>query len=128
MAVLTYWQRFNTENSLISVQIATATRLESGVVLISLDLVVDHYLMCNEPFQIINSDLANWLQFSVDPLTSRRVDFDDQIVQCATGTVRVNARIDLDASLQHLELSLPVCSDEQCFKPVVLSIPINIKK
>ena len=126
-AVLTYWQRFNPTNSLIAVQIATATRLESGVVLISLDLVVDHYLMCNEPFQIMNSDLANWLQFSVDPLTSRRVDFDDQIVQCATGTIRVEGRINLDSSIQQLELSLPVCSDEQCFKPVVVTIPVTKK-
>ena len=84
--------------------------------------------MCNDSFTVLNDDHAQWLQFSVDPLVARRVSFDDQVLKCAKGNVRIDGRLRVSHSMTSLKLSLPICSDQQCFEPIDIDVPISSKK
>ncbi|MEK9727294.1 MAG: DUF255 domain-containing protein [Candidatus Margulisiibacteriota bacterium] len=125
-SVYEYWQELNANQSMLFVQMAKANRLSSGVVLVYFDMLIDHYLICIYPFEIKNDSQAKWLSFKFDPLISRRVSFDDQIFQSATGIVRVEGRISIDKTVSVVELRLPICSDEKWLPDLPISIPITV--
>jgi uncharacterized protein YyaL (SSP411 family) len=124
LGVQQYWTSFGGKSDIFSVQVAQATRLESGIVIVTIDLESSYFLDGSEPFAITNDSNANWLKFQVDPMVTRRFSYSDKMLQTATGSFRISGRIQLSVDNYELSLMLPFCSNDACFPVQKLLIPI----
>ena len=69
-------------------------------------------------------DEYDWKQLTIDPYKSRRVEWSDDVIRCASGRVRIAGMCDISSCPDHVCIKLPVCSDTECFDPVVVRLPV----
>ena len=123
LGVHSYWNGLSHGKG-VRVQRSKCTIDDDFVSSIELDLCIDQgmYLMGEKGVAI--EGVIDWLHCSVDPQTSRRVDWSDDIVPCATGNVRFQARCRLSSRPAALVAQLFTCSDAMCNEPFQLSVPM----
>ena len=123
LGVQTYWNTLPSDNG-CRVQRSFCSRETDDVIAIQLDLQLENgrYLI-DKTGVSINGD-AEWLQQTIDPIKSRRMDWSDDIVSCATGAVRFQGRCRLSNISSSITLKLSICSDDACFSPFELDVPV----
>lgn len=123
LGVLSYWKGLSHVHG-VRVQRSQCLIDDDLVMSIQLDLCIDQGLYVMDVNAIKIEGVSDWLQSSLDPQTSRRMDWSDDIVSCSTGNVRFQARCRMASRSEQISISLPICSDSMCFEPFELSIPI----
>ena len=123
-AIHMFWKRFDVSD-LFSVQMVKCVKQSSTTIALEIDLKIadGHFLIQKDTFDL--PDQAEWLQISIDPIKTRRMDWSQAIIQCATGSVRIRGRVRLDKIPEYFKLHIPICSETVCFEPVMLDIPIT---
>lgn len=123
LGVLSYWNGLSHAKG-VRVQRSKCVIDDDLVSLIELDLCIDQGMYLMGEKGIVIDGVIDWLQCSVDPQTSRRMDWSDDIISCATGNVRFQARCRMASRPTQMLIKLPICSDAMCHEPIDLSIPI----
>ena len=119
-----FWSLFGSSSDTIAVQFAFAKSLGDDLWDVTLDLRVTNYILASKQLSIKEAPSAEWLQFTIDPVKTRRLKFLDAPASCATGVVRIQGRVRMTVPQSIVTMVCEVCSTDQELDPVYITVPL----
>ena len=124
LAIREFWASLAEPDSRVQVQFSVARWLGDDFWDIVVDLHVSDYLLVDDHVQVRNVDSFEWIDLKVDPVKTRRFQFEERPLSCATGTVRLAGKLRMTPLSPKVELLCRVCSKDSCFDPQKIKVPL----
>ena len=93
LAIREFWASLAEPEDRVQVQFSVARWLGDDFWDVVVDLHVSDYLLVDDHVQVRNVDSFEWIDLKVDPVKTRRFQFDERPLSCATGTVRLAGKL-----------------------------------
>jgi uncharacterized protein YyaL (SSP411 family) len=125
LAVESYWSQFTATKGL-QMHVASCIKDDNQILTIELSftLATGSFIDASAPISMHGINNLTWLQYQVDPCSSRRVDWSPNILETAAGTIQVKGRFKMAHVPDTICVMLPICSPSQCLPPVPIHIPV----
>ena len=110
-----------------NIQFYECRKVSEKIVELTIDMKLNsgQFITESNSLEIVTKiDGFEWQSFMVDPVKSRRFDWTDEIIRSASGDARIQGRFICNSIPSEIEVTLSVCTDQECLPGQSIILPI----